>query len=224
MSRCWFLALSLLGEYFVSLVPWFLFPLKIFGEWDGWVLSVFLACSDGVFTESAYWCWCLGSWEELGRKVGEYVCDSLGMRAERKGRPQHFPSTELEVGLGMGEGNWISGSVGEVWVWFSLLVSLERSVHGLAGYACWSWDLEHSDKLGDRSWGWGMNCRIHRRCGQGWEGYSWYCVVVLGMRTRDKIWGNRERGGRGSVGSSLGFLASRRFPDAYSELLHSFNW
>lgn len=61
----------------------------------------------------------VGAWvpgKSWGRKAGEYVCDSLGMRTERKGRLQHFPATELEVGLGMGEGNWISGSIGEVWV------------------------------------------------------------------------------------------------------------
>lgn len=96
--------MSLLGEYFVSLVPWFLFPLRIFGEWDGSVLSVFQVYSDGVFTESTYWCWYLGSWEELLRKAGGDFCDSLGMRAERKGRPHYFLATELEVILSIGEG------------------------------------------------------------------------------------------------------------------------
>lgn len=52
--------------------------------------------------------------------------------------------------------------------------------------------------------------------------------LVLCCSSRNETKGQNlreQRGwGRGSVGSSPGFLASRRFPDAYSELLHSFNW
>lgn len=40
--------------------------------------------------------------KSCGRKVGGDFCDSLGMRAERKGRPHHFLATKLEVRLSIG--------------------------------------------------------------------------------------------------------------------------
>lgn len=89
--------------------------------------------------------------EEGGRRFLWFTGDES--REERETTPLSSYRVRGETKYRRG-GDWISGSVGHMW---------SDSVY----LFLWE-DLEHSDKLGDGSWGWGMNYGIHRRCGQGW--------------------------------------------------------
>lgn len=137
-SRCCFLDSSLLDG--VLLLGFYFLPVMV-------VCCLFqLACSavslHGMSVGAGGWDTRM-SW---GRKVGgEGFCDSLRNRSERKGRTQ--PTSCCRAGMKLEE--LVSGTAGGFQSASSLSVTLRGGMPGLAGGACFSWDLGESNKLGE---------------------------------------------------------------------------
>lgn len=61
------------------------------------MLPIFLACSAGVLTGNAFWCWRLGYWDELGTGILEEKVSVIPWGWDQRGKGDHskFPATEL---------------------------------------------------------------------------------------------------------------------------------
>lgn len=128
---------------FVGWVFFFLVLISVIFLWickkyESCVLSIFLACSAGVFTRNACCCW-----DELRRKVGEEgICCLLERRLKRK--RDITARFQLQI-WGRDLGDRIPGVVDWFRSGYYILVSLEGATLGLSVDVCWSWELGYSD-------------------------------------------------------------------------------
>lgn len=151
------------------------------------VLTEFLAWSTVVFTVKVCWCWRLGIWNKLGKRILEakVFVISWGCTQRKKSRlHQVFSYKSGDEPGGVGSQEKLD----------SLLVVLKTSAFRLGDNICWSWGMKWSNKCWEDVGGWREFC-------------SWYSVVAPGTKLGLGSAGREERRSADGLAGFLEWIA-----------------